>query len=648
MWNCRYCNSNNSDNDILCAACGQARYPGASEATDAGSTGQVEKRKPSRRTLLIAAAAAVAVVVLVICLLAAGPAGYYRSESGEYSFSLEKDGSCFWYQNGIRFTGSYEKTENGLMLSMTGGGVYKDTSFTAVRQGRNAYRVEGGTVDGELFTKQKKPADIAELDKDQSAADSEQGPADSVESAVPSQPSGGKISIQPTTMLDAEGIKVVATEYSGSNLTGFLTLEVSNTSTKERWVESDQVLLNGEPVSAFFMCSLDPGETQDSLMLLNEELLYFLGDDRIESISMSFSVMDNGLNVLYESQSATLDVQDGRSLDFDCSPLELPLIDEDRLKLNVVGYRLGSNPGEVHLFYELDNRSDIGVYISGNTCTADGEEFSFGLSSQVGSQSKMLIHAAAYLSAGAAAPSSFSFQLELTTYDGEQLTKSGNVTLEFDSSGEAIAAAVDLPIYKESQAWKEYFAAGSTAAAPSGSTAKPQSTAPSADGGNEKYRYITSAYIDSAPCYIVSVADFGEDTGFKRFFGQTDTADFYDSGSSFCYFQLQQPIENALLFCMDLTITSGGDDLSGIEWAFVVHDAEADKWYICEDYDYVDSESSIGLYYSTKPMTIDAVTVLPVDAPNGCGGFMLSFDFGDATIGFGDYDSACTFIDSLG
>ena len=42
--------------------------------------------------------------------------GYYQSESGVYAFSLAEGGYCYWYQNGIRFSGLWENAENGLTL----------------------------------------------------------------------------------------------------------------------------------------------------------------------------------------------------------------------------------------------------------------------------------------------------------------------------------------------------------------------------------------------------------------------------------------------------------------------------------------------------------------------------------------------------
>ncbi len=45
--------------------------------------------------------------------------------------------------------------------------------------------------------------------------------------------------------------------------------------------------------------------------------------------------------------------------------------------------------------------------------------------------------------------------------------------------------------------------------------------------------------------------------------------------------------------------------------------------------------------------SIDAVTVIPIEAPNGCGPFRIDLFIGSAVIGFNELQSAQSFVDSL-
>lgn len=98
------------------------------------------------------------VLVFVICisLCACGGNtlnGTYVSESGTYTVELNKDGTCTWYQDGSFFNGTYEKTDSGWQLNISGSGFYSNTVFNAETSGKNLV-ITGGAVYGELFIKQ--------------------------------------------------------------------------------------------------------------------------------------------------------------------------------------------------------------------------------------------------------------------------------------------------------------------------------------------------------------------------------------------------------------------------------------------------------------------------------------------------------------
>lgn len=63
------------------------------------------------------------------------------------------NGKCIWYEDDMFFNGTYEKTEDGWRLNISGSGFYANTVFTAVEHEEGLY-IEGGDIEGGLFKKQ--------------------------------------------------------------------------------------------------------------------------------------------------------------------------------------------------------------------------------------------------------------------------------------------------------------------------------------------------------------------------------------------------------------------------------------------------------------------------------------------------------------
>lgn len=98
-----------------------------------------------------------AVLVLALCfsLCACGGktlSGTYVSETGTYTVVFEKDGTCTWYQEGMFFNGTYQETNAGWQLNITGNGLYGNTVFQVAEKGRDLI-ITGGIVYGEVFKK---------------------------------------------------------------------------------------------------------------------------------------------------------------------------------------------------------------------------------------------------------------------------------------------------------------------------------------------------------------------------------------------------------------------------------------------------------------------------------------------------------------
>ncbi|MBD5491692.1 MAG: hypothetical protein HDR16_06145 [Lachnospiraceae bacterium] len=97
-----------------------------------------------------------AVLILMLCLCGCSGNslnGSYVSEDGRYEIKFNDDGICTWYQDGAFFNGTYDKTDDGWQLEITGNGLYSNTVFNAIEDDGNLI-ISGGVVDNGCFIKQ--------------------------------------------------------------------------------------------------------------------------------------------------------------------------------------------------------------------------------------------------------------------------------------------------------------------------------------------------------------------------------------------------------------------------------------------------------------------------------------------------------------
>lgn len=145
---------------------------------------------------------------------------------------------------------------------------------------------------------------------------------------------------------------------------------------------------------------------------------------------------------------------------------------------------------------------------------------------------------------------------------------------------------------------------------------------------------------------LIELASYDWKVGYKRFFGEAISLDFYGDGSSYNCFTFE-PVTCGFLAVPISLESTDGYDFEQIQWVSAFHIVDDDTWYFFEPYEYDEGLESYAIMRADDSLTIDAVTVLPVDAPNGVGGFMISANFSDTIIGFVDKASADIFADSL-
>lgn len=144
--------------------------------------------------------------------------GYFVSESGDYAVSIEKNGFCNWYQNDIRFEGTYYKRDSSLELEIEGSGYYSDTTFLAVREA-DGYRISGGTVKSEFFAPEEKSSRIRKLDDEPAGVRESTTPAATTPAPAPTTPA--TVATEPPTTettLPSDYIAELSGHWSGVHL----------------------------------------------------------------------------------------------------------------------------------------------------------------------------------------------------------------------------------------------------------------------------------------------------------------------------------------------------------------------------------------------------------------------------------------------
>lgn|GEM_PF-2056695 len=80
--------------------------------------------------------------------------GTYMSESGNYSVSFKRNGTCIWYEDDMVFLGEYKKLSNNTYyLTVSLGILDISTTFTAKTESPRSMAITGGTVHSERFIK---------------------------------------------------------------------------------------------------------------------------------------------------------------------------------------------------------------------------------------------------------------------------------------------------------------------------------------------------------------------------------------------------------------------------------------------------------------------------------------------------------------
>lgn len=354
MWVCKKCGTSNSDNSNYCSNCGQSYESHKNEE-------EVQKEKPTSiktvRNILICIVSLIVLFALCAIFITKNSIyGYYMSESGIYSVSINRDGSCNWYQNGIRFDGFYERDNQHLTLSLAGNGQYRDTVFSADIEDHNL-RILGGTVNSELFIKQKKPEEIKALDSQDFTATSSNTATPTVDTVFVESSSG--VSIAETVLLNENNIRVTALRYEESQYSTLnyenIAFHVENNRSNKIKVSIAYIKTNGIVQRVFPdmypNTYVEPYSECDGVIALDPEYINLSGSDHIYSLEVSLVISDDNFNDILISQFVSIPIIDNRTHEFKSTPIWLNLINDDHIEASILGYRIDDR--QLYLYFNL-------------------------------------------------------------------------------------------------------------------------------------------------------------------------------------------------------------------------------------------------------------------------------------------------------
>ena len=354
MWICDKCKTSNSDNANFCSNCGASKSEPSNGLNDSKTNSASIRR--TRNILIIAVVLLVTVTISIMYLMSKSIYGYYVSESAVYSVSINKDGSCNWYQDGIRFDGNYERENDHLTLYLTGNGHYASTVFSANIEAHDL-RVNGGTVNNELFIKQKKPDEIKTLDDQDFTVTPSATPTTAID-AVSVESSFG-VTISETILLDDANIRVTALRYQETRYSSLnyedIAIRIENNRNERIDVSVAYVRINGVTQRVYPdiypNTYVEPHTECDGLIELDPEYIVLSGYEQIYSLEISLVVRDDNYNDILISPFVNVPIVDNRTHQTTVTPIWITLVENEHIEASVLGYSIDDR--QLHLYFNL-------------------------------------------------------------------------------------------------------------------------------------------------------------------------------------------------------------------------------------------------------------------------------------------------------
>ncbi len=179
-------------------------------------------------------------------------------------------------------------------------------------------------------------------------------------------------SIEETVLLDRDGIKITATEYTTDSIWGDgIALLIENNSDTDYTIGCDALIVNGYMIDDLFYSEIAAGKKANETMYLYSSELKAAGIDTVGEIEMYFHAYDSSFNNLFQNEYAQIQTSEYANMDTTANDEGTELYNEGGIR--IVGKTVDENSfwGTAILLY-IENTSGTNVGISVDDMSING------------------------------------------------------------------------------------------------------------------------------------------------------------------------------------------------------------------------------------------------------------------------------------
>jgi hypothetical protein len=180
------------------------------------------------------------------------------------------------------------------------------------------------------------------------------------------------VTIEEQVLVDQDGIKITATEYTADSILGDgIKLLIENTSANDYTVGCDALIVNDYMINDLFVSDIAAGKTANETMYLSSGSLKAAGIDSVGKIEMYFHAYDSQMDYLFQNVYSEIQTSEFANMDTTPNDEGIELYNQDGIR--IVGKTVDENSfwGTAILLY-CENTSGQNVGISVDDMSING------------------------------------------------------------------------------------------------------------------------------------------------------------------------------------------------------------------------------------------------------------------------------------
>jgi len=178
--------------------------------------------------------------------------------------------------------------------------------------------------------------------------------------------------IEEQVLVDSNGLKITAKEYSRDNIWGDgIKLLIENASESDYTVGCDALIVNDYMITDLFTSEIAAGKNANETMYLSSTELEAAGIDSVGKVEMYFYAFDSDYNYVFQNEYAEIQTSEYANMDTTPNDSGIELYNSDGIK--IVGKTVDENSfwGTAILLY-IENSSGKNVGISVDDMSING------------------------------------------------------------------------------------------------------------------------------------------------------------------------------------------------------------------------------------------------------------------------------------